>query len=159
MSNYDNETERKEYIKELAMKNRNDALAWAKDKSDAQILDTLVEQRDILDDIKREAEEKSVPHNAWDTALADELLRRMAESGVKSFRIDDIGLATLMPRRVFSIDDPQKVFDHIVATKSIALFGSSLKKAEVEAYEKDHGTLPDGITSHTTNSIRITRTK
>ena len=56
MSNYDNETERKEYIKELAMKNRNDALAWTKDKSDAQILDTLVEQRDILDDIKREAE-------------------------------------------------------------------------------------------------------
>lgn len=153
------EQERKDELKQVAALNRADALAWAKDKSDAQLLDTLVEQRAIIDDIKREADEKSAPHIAWDTALTDELLRRMAESNVKSFKIEGLGIATITQRRQFSINDPQALFDHVVTSGSIALFGSSLKKAEVEAYEKEVGDLPKGVTSHVANSIRITRSK
>ena len=153
------ETDRKDYLKQVAKDNRDQALAWAEGKTDAQLLDTLVEQRDIVDDITREAEEKAAPHKAWDTALTDELLRRMAETGVKSFKIEHIGIATITPRRVFSINDPQALYEHVVESGSIALFGSSLKKGEVEAYEKENGSLPEGVTSHVANSIRITRSK
>ena len=149
----------KEYIKHTTTEKRVLALNWAEGKTDAQLLDALVEQRNIVEDITREAEEKAAAHKAWDTALTDELLRRMAESGVKSFKIEGLGIATLIPRRVFSIEDPQKLYDFVVATGSISIFGSALKKAEVESYEADNNALPDGVTSHVTNTIRITRKK
>lgn len=154
-----NETERKALLKEKAKESRTNALEWTKDKTDAALLDMIVEQRTIIEDIKRETEEELQVHDLWDKALTDELLRRMAETGVKSFRIEGIGIATVTPRRAFSINDPEALYQHVKNTGSIALFGSSLKKAEVEAYEKDHGSLPEGITSHTDNSIRITRSK
>ena len=53
------ETDRKDYLKQVAKDNREQALIWAEDKTDAQLLDALVEQRDIVDDITREAEEKA----------------------------------------------------------------------------------------------------
>lgn len=144
-------------LKELTKHHRTQALDWTKGKTDAELLEVIVEQRTYVDDIMREAEEKALSHKSWDSAVTDELLRRMAESGVKSFKIDEIGIATITPRRNFSINDPQMLYDHVVATKSIAIFGASLKKAEVEAYEKEHEKLPDGITAHTVNTIRITR--
>ena len=69
------ETDRKDYLKQVAKDNREQALIWAEDKTDAQLLDALVEQRDIVDDITREAEEKAAREaEGHDSLEADDLL-------------------------------------------------------------------------------------
>ena len=140
-------------------KHRTDAVAWANEQSEAQLLQTISDQRNMIAEIKAEADVRAEAHVAWDNALTDVLLQRMAQTGVKSMRVEHIGLATITAKRVFSISDPQALYEHVVQTESIAIFGSSVKKAEVEAYEKDNEQLPAGITSHTENTIRITLAK
>lgn len=160
MTEHLNKTEYAEYLKEQRAKHRTDALEWAKSQSNAQMLDTLIQQRGIIADINREAEREALEFTAWEQALTDELLRRMASEGVKSFKVDGSGMATITSRRQFSINDPDKLLEHVKTTNSIAIFGSALKKAEVEIFEaENNGNLPDGITAHTAHSIRITQSK
>ena len=104
-------------------KHRNDAVAWANEQSEAQLLQTISDQRNMIAEIKAEADVRAEAHVAWDNALTDVLLQRMAQTGVKSMRVQNIGLATISAKRVFSISDPQALYEHVVQTESIAALG------------------------------------
>ncbi len=151
------DAEHRTHVNDLAKQHRLDALEWAKSQSDAEVLNILIDQRNILEELQRELEVDTIAHKTWDKALTDELLRRMAEQDVKSFDINNVGKATLVTKRNFSVDDPDALFEFVVAQGSIAVFGTSVKKAEIEAYEKEHGELPQGISCFQANNIRITR--
>lgn len=151
------QTDYKTLIQTTESEARKAALQWAEKQTDGELLNMLVEQRNIVDQIDLERNLEAAQHKAWDKALTDELTRRMAEQNVKSMNINNVGMATLVTSENYNVNDPDALYKHVVEMGSIALFGTAVKKSEVRAYQKEHGVLPDGIAVHQAHSIRITR--
>lgn len=147
----------KSYVKTQAAEMRVKALAWASNKTAAELLRGVVEQRRAIDAIDNEAATKKLVHVAWRDALEDTLKMLMAQEGTKSLTMDGVGSARLTEFRKFSVDDPSAFFDFVVEQKSLAMFSTALKSSEVAAYESVSGKLPEGVGVFTKPSIRITK--
>lgn len=136
-----------------------DALSWAAEEDDPEILREYAQQRAIIDEIKAEMEAKMEEHKQWEVALKDELLRRMAEKGVKALAVENVGKASRVERNTYRVVDADELLKHVLETKSIAIFNTSLNKAAIDEYTETAGHAPRGVSLMTEYSLRLTRAK
>jgi len=115
--------------------------------------------KEKLDAKKAAFKKEAEPDEAVLKLLDGELMRRLADNKQKSFAIEGVGTFTRTLRTYFTIADPQKFNDFVVAREDITFLNKTPNTSALNAYREENGEYPPGIVATQEYAPRFTKAK